>query len=450
MKNIITVSALAAALLALPVSHVLAEEISYADILADPDNTKLNEQFAQQRLAKGDAKAALAAVERVLVADPTNLGARLFRAEILAALGADLQALGELRALRALPLPDAQRQRIATLIRNVKKRQNKVSTQLNASVGYFETDNASGWPEDGTVLYNGAPLPDANPYTQDRIDDGDPISDETADEATSYSLAITTKRDLGSETLRNVYVSFSHSGNTGGDTGYLDNTNNSLGLGLTYQRGALTLLPRFQTAAIDNEFDDRLGSYQIHSGGLSALYQLSQNQRMSASLSGLRLLYEGDKSSNDTLTLSGALGYQLRLGKAMMVNISVFHQNLDSDKNNDLDKVTNGAQLALRVPTLRGHFLSLSGAYFESEHDNNYSQSFNPSDDETLADGTQREDETTSLGVSYTVLGGSVHPMLNNVFFTASSQSNETQSNLTGFSTQRNVTSVRLNYGFSF
>ena len=51
-------------------------DITYAEILADPDNPALNQQFARERLATGDAKAALAAVERVLVAEPTNLSAR--------------------------------------------------------------------------------------------------------------------------------------------------------------------------------------------------------------------------------------------------------------------------------------------------------------------------------------------------------------------------------------
>lgn len=164
----------------------------------------------------------------------------------------------------------------------------------------------------------------------------------------------------------------------------------------------------------------------------------------------MRLLYEGDKSSNDTLTLSGALGYQLMLGKGIMISLGLFQQNTDSDENNDLDKVTSGAQIGLRVPTLRGHFLSLNGSYLESEHDNNYSQSYNPSEDETLADGTQREDETTGFGIGYTVLGASVHPALSNVFITAASQTNETESNLTGFSTERNVTSFKVNYAFSF
>ena len=451
MKQFSCALALSLALLPAPfVSSAMAQEISYADILADPDNAKLNEKFAQQRLAQGDAKAALAAVERVLVSDPTNLGARLFRAEILAALGADLQALGELRALRALPLPEVQRQRISTLMRAVKKRQKKVTTQLTASLGYLKNDNASGWPEDGTVLYNGLPLPDGNPYTQDRIDDGDPISEATADEAVSYGIGGTITRDLGSQTLRNAFISLGHSGNTGGDTGYLDNTTDSLGVGLTYRRGGLTLLPRLSLADIDNDFDDRLGSYQVHAGGVSAQYQLSSMHRLTASLGGTRLLYEGDKSSNDTLTLSGALGYQLMLGKGIMVSLGLFQQNTDSDENNDLDKVTSGAQLALRVPVMRGHFLTLSGASLESEHDNNYSQSYNPSEGETLADGIQREDETTSFGISYTVLGASVHPALENVFFTAASQTNETESNLTGFSTERNVTSFKVNYAYRF
>ena len=145
------------AIVALSLSAEQAQaEISYGDILADPDNPVLNQEFARQRLAGGDAKAALAAVERVLVAEPTNLGARLFRAEVLAALGADLQAEGELRALAALPLPANIKARVKNMQAQIARRRKKFTAQANLSFGYTQNDNAANWPSDNGFCFRAA------------------------------------------------------------------------------------------------------------------------------------------------------------------------------------------------------------------------------------------------------------------------------------------------------
>lgn len=185
MKRFLSFSVIAAGL---SVSAAQAE-ISYADILADPDNPVLNQQFARERLAGGDAKAALAAVERVLAAEPTNLGARLFRAEVLAALGADLQAEGELNALAALPLPADIKARVAAMQARIEQRRRRLTTQLNLSLGYTENDNAANWPSDNTVLLNGEPLATGgdNAYEQILID-GTEVSEPVKDDAVNSSL----------------------------------------------------------------------------------------------------------------------------------------------------------------------------------------------------------------------------------------------------------------------
>ena len=70
---------------------------------------------------------------------------------MLAALGADLQAEGELRALAALPLPADIKARVkamqAQIVRGIKN-----SLQANLSFGYTENDNAANWPSDNTIL----------------------------------------------------------------------------------------------------------------------------------------------------------------------------------------------------------------------------------------------------------------------------------------------------------
>ena len=53
------------------------------DIISDPDNQALNEQFVTERLAQGDVTAALSAVERLINLRPADVGLRLIRAEIL-------------------------------------------------------------------------------------------------------------------------------------------------------------------------------------------------------------------------------------------------------------------------------------------------------------------------------------------------------------------------------
>ena len=58
MKHFMRFASLAAVTTVL--AYPAQAEISYADILADPDNPALNQQFANERLAGGDAKAALA------------------------------------------------------------------------------------------------------------------------------------------------------------------------------------------------------------------------------------------------------------------------------------------------------------------------------------------------------------------------------------------------------
>ena len=62
-------------------------EVSWMNIISDPDNQALNEQFVTERLARGDLPAALSAVERLINLRPADVGLRLIRAEILVNLG---------------------------------------------------------------------------------------------------------------------------------------------------------------------------------------------------------------------------------------------------------------------------------------------------------------------------------------------------------------------------
>jgi len=431
-------------------------EISYADILADPDNPALNQQFARERLAGGDAKAALAAVERVLVAEPTNLGARLFRAEVLAALGADLQAEGELRALKALPLPADIKIRVEAMQALIDRRKKRVNMQLNLSVGFTENDNAANWPSDNTILLNGLALPTEgiSRYSLPHIsnDPDKTIYSKTEDDAISAALSLTGSYDLGSENWRTVFVSTSINGNSGGDTGYLDGETGSFATGLVYKHRRFTITPRLSHANVENEFASRLGNYGVHGASIMTQYQAGRTNRLSLSFGQTNLRFDGDKKSNDTDTLSASFGWESRFGNRLSVNLGGFYQDVDGRANTDLDKKLNGYSLSARLAVLRGQYLTLGGSRVETEHDNVYSQSYNraPSSSQTEADGDIREDEITGTSVSYLILGSVLSPKLKNLFLTLNHQASETESNIIGFSQEREIVSARLNYSLRF
>ena len=125
--------------------------VPYAEILADPDNIELNQKYAVEQLEAGNAKGALAAIERVLAAQPTDLTARLFRARILMALGSDLQADSELQALSKLPLPDAEARMVANMRDQISTRRRAWQHMLTLGLGLVDSDNVNNYPASGMV-----------------------------------------------------------------------------------------------------------------------------------------------------------------------------------------------------------------------------------------------------------------------------------------------------------
>ena len=426
-------------------------EISYADILADPDNPALNQQFANERLAGGDAKAALAAVERVLVAEPTNFSARLFRAQVLVALGADLQAAGELRALAALPLSPDIKRRVQRLRDRLSDRQRRLSARLNLALGFMENNNAANWPEDNTILLNGVSVDSdgENRYSLPRLDGAAPITEAIKDDVITQNLSLSVHYDPGLQVIRDLNISLGMNANSAGDSGYLDGDTTHIGIGAKLQRGKVSLMPRLSMAEVKNDFEDRLGNYTLSSGTLTAQWQARQTTRLSLSGGMTELAYDGTLDRNDTTTLSGSFGWEEIIARRLSTNIGGFYQKVDSEENADLNKELFGASVTLRLGLMPGHFVTLGASYTQTEHQSVYSHSYDPSDS-TAVDGTVREDEITGTSIDYLLLGSALSPLLNHVFFTLGYQSSETQSNTIGFSQESDILSVRVNFGYRF
>ena len=82
-------------------------EVSFSQILNDPDNIELNQAFIDERIKAGNLPPALSAVERIIQLQPLNVGARILRAQLLISLGNYATAKTEIDALDFMRFPRA-------------------------------------------------------------------------------------------------------------------------------------------------------------------------------------------------------------------------------------------------------------------------------------------------------------------------------------------------------
>ncbi|MCY6383016.1 hypothetical protein [Hoeflea prorocentri] len=104
LKNFV----LSTVLLIATATTAAADDVTYDQILANPDDLELNYLYAQQQVIKGDLEQASAALERLLLLQPNWDSARLFYALVLYRLDDMAGAKRELTILSDRPLSPSQ------------------------------------------------------------------------------------------------------------------------------------------------------------------------------------------------------------------------------------------------------------------------------------------------------------------------------------------------------
>ena len=84
-------------------------EVSYPEILADPDNLDLNVAYARTLIGKGDLKGASATLDRILLIAPDQAQVRVLLGLVLYRLRELSRAEEELELALKSPLPDVAR-----------------------------------------------------------------------------------------------------------------------------------------------------------------------------------------------------------------------------------------------------------------------------------------------------------------------------------------------------
>lgn len=413
--------------------------ISYSDILADPDNVELNRKYAVEQLGAGNAKGALAAIERVLAARPTDLAARLFRARILMALGSDLQADSELQALAKLPLPEAQASMVANMRGQIAARRRAWQHMVSVNLGLIDSDNVNNYPDSGLVTLQ------SNESSYSTFDiAGNEFNEKLDDRAITYNVAQLSVYDPQLQRIDQIFANFAIAGSQDGDTGYLAYRSFNASLGARITLGETLVTPRVSFSDIDNDFE-LLGDLNITSYGIDAYRKLAAKVQGNANVSYVERAYEGAKSAKDGNTTGFSAGLNYLVSSRVTLGVSSNYQIVEADTDADQDKDVFAGQISLTTAPANDHIVSLAAIYSDVAHDNNYSGSVGPD-----ATGKKREDEISSYRLNYTVMGRAISPHLRDMRIQAGYNYSDTQSNLTDFTSDTTSFSLTFTYTFNY
>lgn len=134
-----------------------AQDVTYQDILDNPDDLELNYLYAQQQVIKGDLEQAAAALERVLLLQPNWDNARLFYALVLYRLDDMAGAKRELTLLSDRPLSASQSREVNKYLAlaSAKSKSTRLTGRIAAG---FRVDSNPDLTTSSTVDLDGNPL----------------------------------------------------------------------------------------------------------------------------------------------------------------------------------------------------------------------------------------------------------------------------------------------------
>jgi len=133
------------------------EDVTYAQILADPDNVDLNYRYAQAQIRRGDVRGAGATLERILLMHPGLPRIRLLYAIVLYRLDNLDEAERELRAVRDFEMPESLRADIDRYLALIALRRKTTRMSLYTSFGYQYDNNRNAAPASKRALVSDLP-----------------------------------------------------------------------------------------------------------------------------------------------------------------------------------------------------------------------------------------------------------------------------------------------------
>lgn len=127
------------------------DNVTYDQVLADPDNLELSYRYAITQIRKSDLLGASATLDRLILLAPKEPNIRALRAIVLYRLDNLHEAQQEFADVLTLDLDPVLRANIERYAAEIDRRDQKTRMNLLTSIGYQYDTNRSGAPNSGQV-----------------------------------------------------------------------------------------------------------------------------------------------------------------------------------------------------------------------------------------------------------------------------------------------------------
>ncbi|MCX5788732.1 MAG: hypothetical protein NTX64_09560 [Elusimicrobia bacterium] len=126
---------------------------SYEEVLANPDDVKLNYRYALGQINRGQLRGASATLERVLMVDPDQTPSRLLHALVLVRLDNLTDAQREFAVLKAMTLPADMRATVDEYDRQLARQSKTTKVAGRLALGFEGDSNRNAGPSTGKALF---------------------------------------------------------------------------------------------------------------------------------------------------------------------------------------------------------------------------------------------------------------------------------------------------------
>jgi tetratricopeptide (TPR) repeat protein len=134
------------------------EKITYADVLAHPDDVELNYLYAQSQVAVGELRGAASTLERILLLSPNLARVRLLYAVVLFRLDNLNESEREFRTVSKLPMSESLRAEVDRYLELIALRRKTTRFFANLGGGMQWDSNRNAGPDGNQVLFLDTPF----------------------------------------------------------------------------------------------------------------------------------------------------------------------------------------------------------------------------------------------------------------------------------------------------
>lgn len=406
-------------------------EVTYEQLLKDPDNADLNYRYATAQAKKGNLRGALAALERLLIIQPDNYKARLAYAVVLMRLDTFKEAEGILDSLRGSEVPESLRLAAEDYLRRLRQKGLRNHIRALAGVGFDYDDNRNAAPSSGQRLFLDAPLTLT------------PSSTKKGDVAALSLAELEAWRDVGAQARHKIFGMFSYYRSDQDDLSRLSLQNYSLRTGGVYRGSWAEVSPSFEfnhlllaqetylrSRSARLRFDRKLGA-RFNAFGEAAHTDLRYNRTQVAPT--------GDERTGDRI--EGGAGLGAALSRNMRLTLAYTHANVGAARKFHAYARDSGA--------LRHSWLLPHGQFLLSSLTLNWDRYEIP--DPAVSVGTRR-DEIRRARLTYGLPLSLLAKPLGGLVWTATYEYYNAGSNITNYEfTSHGFSSMvtyRWDYGF--